>query len=101
MCCSKRYPNLIHGNFAVEQTHDQDSCLYGVELTGDQQNCAGNLYELDYQQHFALHSGMLRPAVGSIVDLAGCGKLTEKAFRANRSDKYFGRKFVRYQMHNP
>ncbi len=80
-----------------EQTHDR-ILAYAVELTGAANGTVqGNLYELDYQQHFqhirdvALACGCQSPTDRS-GDVGKCQRDLN-----NRRTKYFG-EFVRYEM---
>ena len=69
--------------FCGEQTHDR-ILAYAVELTGAANGTVqGNLYELDYQQHFQ-HIREARPARGcqsSDLRKRDAGDWPEKAFR--------------------
>ena len=84
--------------FCGEQTHDR-ILAYAVELTGAANGTVqGNLYELDYQQHFQhIRDAALRVGANRLIYESGMREIGSKEHFDSRSDKYFG-EFVRYEM---
>lgn len=84
--------------FCGEQTHDR-ILAYAVELTGSANGTVqGNLYELDYQQHFQHIRDAALPVGANrlIYESGGCGRLARKsistAARINISGRSCGMK---------
>ena len=84
--------------FCGEQTHDR-ILAYAVELTGTANGTLqGNLYELDYQQHFQhIRDAALPVGANRLIYESGMREIGPKEHFNSRSDKYFG-EFVRYEM---
>ena len=84
--------------FCGEQTHDK-ILAYAVELTGAANGTVqGNLYELDYQQHFQhIRDAALPVGANRLIYESGMREIGPKEHFNSRSDKYFG-EFVRYEM---
>ena len=84
--------------FCGEQTHDR-ILAYAVELTGTANGTVqGNLYELDYQQHFQhIREVALPVGVNRLIYESGMREIGPKKHFDSRPDKYFG-EFVRYEM---
>ena len=84
--------------FCGEQTHDR-ILAYAVELTGAANGTVqGNLYELDYQQHFQhIRDAALPVGANRLIYESGMREIGPKERFNSRSDKYFG-EFVRYEM---
>ena len=84
--------------FCGEQTHDR-ILAYAVELTGTANGTLqGNLYELDYQQHFQhIRDAALPVGSNRLIYESGMREIGLKEHFDSRSDKYFG-EFVRYEM---
>ena len=84
--------------FCGEQTHDR-ILAYAVELTGAANGTVqGNLYELDYQQHFQhIRDAALPVGSNRLIYESGMREIGLKEHFDSRSDKYFG-EFVRYEM---
>ena len=84
--------------FCGEQTHDR-ILAYAVELTGAANGTVqGNLYELDYQQHFRhIRDAALPVGANRLIYESGMREIGPKEHFDSRSDKYFG-EFVRYEM---
>ncbi len=84
--------------FCGEQTHDR-ILAYAVELTGAANGTVqGNLYELDYQQHFQhIRDAALPVGANRLIYESGMREIGLKEHFDSRSDKYFG-EFVRYEM---
>ena len=84
--------------FCGEQTHDR-ILAYAVELTGAANGTVqGNLYELDYQQHFQhIRDDALPVGANRLIYESGMREIGPKEHFDSRSDKYFG-EFVRYEM---
>ena len=84
--------------FCGEQTHDR-ILAYAVELTGTANGTVqGNLYELDYQQHFQhIREVALPVGANRLIYESGMREIGPKEHFDSRSDKYFG-EFVRYEM---
>ena len=84
--------------FCGEQTHDR-ILAYAVELTGTANGTVqGNLYELDYQQHFQhIRDAALPVGANRLIYESGMREIGPKEHFDSRSDKYFG-EFVRYEM---
>ena len=84
--------------FCGEQTHDR-ILAYAVELTGAANGTVqGNLYELDYQQHFQhIRDAALPVGSNRLIYESGIREIGLKEHFDSRSDKYFG-EFVRYEM---
>ena len=84
--------------FCGEQTHDR-ILAYAVELTGAANGTVqGNLYELDYQQHFQhIRDAALPVGANRLIYESGMREIGPKEHFDSRSDKYFG-EFVRYEM---
>ena len=84
--------------FCGEQTHDR-ILAYAVELTGAANGTVqGNLYELDYQQHFQhIRDAALPVGANRLIYESGMREIGPKEHFNSRSDKYFG-EFVRYEM---
>ena len=84
--------------FCGEQTHDR-ILAYAVELTGAANGTVqGNLYELDYQQHFQhIRDAALPVGANRLIYESGMREIGLKEHFNSRSDKYFG-EFVRYEM---
>ena len=72
---------------------------HAVELTGTQGGTIrGNLYELDYQQHFQhIRDAALPVGANRLIYESGMREIGLKEHFDSRSDKYFG-EFVRYEM---
>ena len=81
-----------------EQTHDR-ILAYAVELTGAANGTVqGNLYELDYQQHFQhIRDAALPVGSNRLIYESGMREIGPKEHFDSRPDKYFG-EFVRYEM---
>lgn len=84
--------------FCGEQTHDR-ILAYAVELTGAANGTVqGNLYELDYQQHFQhIREAALPVGANRLIYESGMREIGPKEHFDSRPDKYFG-EFVRYEM---
>ena len=84
--------------FCGEQTHDR-ILAYAVELTGAANGTVqGNLYELDYQQHFQhIREVALPVGANRLIYESGMREIGPKEHFDSRPDKYFG-EFVRYEM---
>ena len=84
--------------FCGEQTHDR-ILAYAVELTGTANGTVqGNLYELDYQQHFQhIREVALPVGANRLIYESGMREIGPKKHFDSRPDKYFG-EFVRYEM---
>ena len=84
--------------FYGEQTRDK-ILAYAVELTGAANGTVqGNLYELDYQQHFQhIRDAALPVGANRLIYESGMREIGPKEHFNSRSDKYFG-EFVRYEM---
>ena len=84
--------------FCGEQTHDR-ILAYAVELTGTANGTLqGNLYELDYQQHFQhIRDAALPVGANRLIYESGMREIGPKEHFDSRPDKYFG-EFVRYEM---
>ena len=84
--------------FCGEQTHDR-ILAYAVELTGAANGTVqGNLYELDYQQHFQhIREAALPVGANRLIYESGMREIDPKEHFDSRPDKYFG-EFVRYEM---
>ena len=84
--------------FCGEQTHDR-ILAYAVELTGTANGTVqGNLYELDYQQHFQhIRDAALPVGANRLIYESGMREIGPKKHFDSRPDKYFG-EFVRYEM---
>ena len=84
--------------FCGEQTCDR-IFAYAVELTGAANGTVqGNLYELDYQQHFQhIRDAALLVGANRLIYESGMREIGLKEHFDSRSDKYFG-EFVRYEM---
>ena len=84
--------------FCGEQTHDR-ILAYAVELTSAANGTVqGNLYELDYQQHFQhIRDAALPVGANRLIYESGMREIGPKEHFDSRSDKYFG-EFVRYEM---
>ncbi len=84
--------------FCGEQTHDR-ILAYAVELTGAANGTVqGNLYELDYQQHFQhIRDAALPVGTNRLIYESGMREIGPKEHFDSRPDKYFG-EFVRYEM---
>ena len=84
--------------FCGEQTHDR-ILAYAVELTGAANGTVqGNLYELDYQQHFQhIRDAALPVGANRLIYESGMREIGPKEHFDSRPDKYFG-EFVRYEM---
>ena len=84
--------------FCGEQTHDR-ILAYAVELTGAANGTVqGNLYELDYQQHFQhIRDAALPVGTNRLIYESGMREIGPKEHFDSRSDKYFGA-FVRHEM---
>ena len=84
--------------FCGEQTCDR-ILAYAVELTGAANGTVqGNLYELDYQQHFQhIRDAALLVGANRLIYESGIREIGLKEHFDSRSDKYFG-EFVRYEM---
>ena len=84
--------------FCGEQTCDR-ILAYAVELTGAANGTVqGNLYELDYQQHFQhIRDAALLVGANRLIYESGMREIGLKEHFDSRSDKYFG-EFVRYEM---
>ena len=84
--------------FCGEQTHDK-ILAYAVELTGAaNETVQGNLYELDYQQHFQhIRDAALPVGANRLIYESGMREIGPKEHFDSRPDKYFG-EFVRYEM---
>ncbi len=84
--------------FCGEQTHDR-ILAYAVELTGAANGTVqGNLYELDYQQHFQhIREVALPVGANRLIYESGMREIGPKKHFDSRPDKYFG-EFVRYEM---
>ena len=84
--------------FCGEQTCDR-ILAYAVELTGAANGTVlGNLYELDYQQHFQhIREAALPVGANRLIYESGMREIGPKEHFDSRSDKYFG-EFVRYEM---
>ena len=84
--------------FCGEQTHDR-ILAYAVELTGAANGTVqGNLYELDYQQHFQhIRDAALPVGANRLIYESGMREIGLKEHFDSRPDKYFG-EFVRYEM---
>ncbi len=70
-----------------------------MELTGAANGTVqGNLYELDYQQHFQhIRDAALPVGANRLIYESGMREIGPKEHFNSRSDKYFG-EFVRYEM---
>ena len=77
--------------FCGEQTHDR-ILAYAVELTGAANGTVqGNLYELDYQQHFQhIRDAALPVGSNRLIYESGMREIGLKEHFDSRSDKYFG-----------
>ena len=84
--------------FCGEQTHDR-ILAYAVELTGTANGTLqGNLYELDYQQHFQhIRDAALPVGSNRLIYESGMREIGLKEHLDSRPDEYFG-EFVRYEM---
>ena len=84
--------------FCGEQTHDR-ILAYAVELTGAANGTVqGNLYELDYQQHFQhIREAALPVGANRLIYESGMREIGPKEHFDSRPDKYFG-ELVRYEM---
>ena len=84
--------------FCGEQTHDR-ILAYAVELTGAANGTVqGNLYELDYQQHFQhIRDAALPVGTNRLIYESGMREIGPKERFDSRPDEYFG-EFVRYEM---
>ena len=84
--------------FCGEQTHDR-IFAYAVELTGAANGTVqGNLYELDYQQHFQhIRDAALPVGANRLIYESGMREIGPKEHFDSHPDKYFG-EFVRYEM---
>jgi hypothetical protein len=84
--------------FCGEQTRDR-ILAYVVELIGTVNGTVqGNLYELDYQQHFQhIRDAALPVSANRLIYESGMREIGPKEHFDSRSDKYFG-EFVRYEM---
>ena len=84
--------------FCGEQTHDR-ILAYAVELTGAANGTVqGNLYELDYQQHFQhIRDAALPVGANRLIYESGMREIGPKEHFDSRPDKYFG-EFVRHEM---
>ena len=84
--------------FCGEQTRDR-ILAYAVELTGTANGTVqGNLYELDYQQHFQhIRDAALPVGANRLIYESGMREIGPKEHFDSRPDKYFG-EFVRYEM---
>ena len=84
--------------FCGEQTHDR-ILAYAVELTGAANGTVqGNLYELDYQQHFQhIREAALPVGANRLIYESGMREIGPKEHFDSRPDKYFGA-FVRHEM---
>ena len=84
--------------FYGEQTRDK-ILAYAVELTGKVRGVIrGNLYELDYQQHFQhIREVALPVGANRLIYESGMREIGPKKHFDSRPDKYFG-EFVRYEM---
>ena len=84
--------------FCGEQTRDR-ILAYAVELTGAANGTVqGNLYELDYQQHFQhIRDAALPVGANRLIYESGMREIGPKEHFDSRPDKYFG-EFVRYEM---
>ena len=84
--------------FCGEQTYDR-ILAYAVELTCTANGTVqGNLYELDYQQHFQhIRDASLPVGANRLIYESGMREIGPKEHFDSRSDKYFG-EFVRYEM---
>jgi len=84
--------------FCGEQTHDR-ILAYAVELTGAANGTVqGNLYELDYQQHFQhIRDAALPVGANRLIYESGMREIGPKEHFDSRPDKYFGA-FVRHEM---
>ena len=84
--------------FCGEQTHDR-ILAYAVELTGAANGTVqGNLYELDYQQHFQhIRDAALPVGANRLIYESGMREIGPKERFDSRPDKYFGA-FVRHEM---
>ena len=84
--------------FYGEQTRDK-ILAYAVELTGAANGTVqGNLYELDYQQHFQhIREAALPVGANRLIYESGMREIGPKEHFDSRPDKYFG-EFVRYEM---
>ena len=84
--------------FCGEQTHDR-ILAYAVELTGAANGTVqGNLYELDYQQHFQhIRDAALPVGANRLIYESGMREIGPKEHFDSRPDKYFGA-LVRYEM---
>ena len=70
-----------------------------MELTGAANGTVqGNLYELDYQQHFQhIREAALPVGANRLIYESGMREIGPKEHFDSRPDKYFG-EFVRYEM---
>ena len=77
--------------FCGEQTHDR-ILAYAVELTGAANGTVqGNLYELDYQQHFQhIRDAALPVGANRLIYESGMREIGPKEHFDSRPDKYFG-----------
>ena len=84
--------------FCGEQICDR-ILAYAVELTGAANGTVqGNLYELDYQQHFQhIRDAALPVGANRLIYESGMREIGPKEHFDSRPDKYFG-EFVRYEM---
>lgn len=84
--------------FCGEQTHDR-ILAYAVELTGTANGTLqGNLYELNYQQHFQhIRDAALPVGANRLIYESGMREIGPKKHFDSRPDKYFG-EFVRYEI---
>ena len=84
--------------FCGEQTRDR-ILAYAVELTGTSNGTVqGNLYELDYQQHFQhIREAALPVGANRLIYESGMREIGPKEHFDSHPDKYFG-EFVRYEM---
>ena len=84
--------------FCGEQICDR-ILAYAVELTGAANGTVqGNLYELDYQQHFQhIREAALPVGANRLIYESGMREIGPKEHFDSRPDKYFG-EFVRYEM---
>ena len=98
MVCGVQAKGYNTWKFCGEQTHDR-ILAYAVELTGAANGTVqGNLYELDYQQHFQhIRDAALPVGANRLIYESGMREIGPKEHFNSRSDKYFG-EFVRYEM---
>ena len=84
--------------FCGEQTRDR-ILAYAVELIGTVNGTVqGNLYELDYQQHFQhIRDAALPVGANRLIYESGMREIGPKEHFDSHPDKYFG-EFVRHEM---